>query len=126
MRRGQLAEIARTTTRTVRHYHRFGLLNEPQRRSNGYRTVRPFGVTGTSSRPSRCRGTRRRSCLPNGRISWSHLEGRNPDSTEPEIDALAAQLLEFFDQQKIGIIEPSVDVVEGDGGRSSNTADIRW
>ncbi|MDJ0362219.1 MerR family transcriptional regulator [Rhodococcus sp. H29-C3] len=37
MRIGQLAEVAGTTTRTVRHYHRLGLLNEPQRRSNGYR-----------------------------------------------------------------------------------------
>ncbi|MEV0947422.1 MerR family transcriptional regulator [Rhodococcus sp. NPDC049939] len=37
MRIGQLAQVAGTTTRTVRHYHRLGLLNEPQRRSNGYR-----------------------------------------------------------------------------------------
>ncbi|WP_155980775.1 MerR family transcriptional regulator [Nocardia sp. CNY236] len=37
MRIGQLAEFAGTTTRAVRHYHRLGLLNEPHRRSNGYR-----------------------------------------------------------------------------------------
>ncbi|MFD4294550.1 MerR family transcriptional regulator [Rhodococcus sp. NPDC058532] len=37
MRIGQLAAVAGTTTRTVRHYHRLGLLEEPQRRSNGYR-----------------------------------------------------------------------------------------
>ena len=37
MRIGQLAEFAGTTTRTVRHYHRLGLMKEPQRRSNGYR-----------------------------------------------------------------------------------------
>ncbi len=37
MRIGQLAEVAGTTTRTVRHYHRLGLLNEPDRRANGYR-----------------------------------------------------------------------------------------
>lgn len=37
MRIGQLAEAARTTPRTVRHYHRLGLLAEPVRRANGYR-----------------------------------------------------------------------------------------
>lgn len=37
MRIGQLAEVAGTTTRTVRHYHHLGLLNEPDRRANGYR-----------------------------------------------------------------------------------------
>ncbi|MGW5075972.1 MerR family transcriptional regulator [Rhodococcus sp. NPDC004095] len=42
MRIGQLADAAGTTPRTVRHYHRLGLLEEPQRLSNGYReyTVR--------------------------------------------------------------------------------------
>lgn len=37
MKIGQLAEFAGTTTRTVRHYHRLGLLPEPVRQSNGYR-----------------------------------------------------------------------------------------
>ncbi|QDQ96954.1 MerR family transcriptional regulator [Tomitella fengzijianii] len=37
MRIGQVAELAGTTTRTVRYYHRLGLLDEPPRRSNGYR-----------------------------------------------------------------------------------------
>lgn len=37
MRIGQLAEAAGTTTRTVRHYHRLGLLPEPRRLANGYR-----------------------------------------------------------------------------------------
>ena len=35
---GELASAARTTTRTVRHYHSIGLLPEPARRSNGYRS----------------------------------------------------------------------------------------
>lgn len=33
----QLAEPANTTVNTVRHYHRLGLLNEPERRYNGYK-----------------------------------------------------------------------------------------
>lgn len=37
MQIGQLAAAAATTSRTVRHYHRLGLLDEPQRRKNGYR-----------------------------------------------------------------------------------------
>lgn len=37
MRIGQIAELAGTTTRTVRYYHRIGLLAEPARLPNGYR-----------------------------------------------------------------------------------------
>ncbi|MCK1795173.1 MerR family transcriptional regulator [Streptomyces sp. XM4193] len=37
MRIGELAALAGVSTRTVRHYHRIGLLPEPDRRSNGYR-----------------------------------------------------------------------------------------
>jgi DNA-binding transcriptional MerR regulator len=33
----ELAELAGTTVNTVRHYHRLGLLEEPQRRHNGYK-----------------------------------------------------------------------------------------
>ena len=38
----ELAELAGTTLRAVRHYHQVGLLAEPQRRSNGYKQ---YGVT---------------------------------------------------------------------------------
>lgn len=37
----QLAELAGTTLRTIRHYHDVGLLAEPQRRANGYKS---YGV----------------------------------------------------------------------------------
>jgi DNA-binding transcriptional MerR regulator len=37
MRIGELAALAGVSTRTVRHYHRIGLLPEPARRANGYR-----------------------------------------------------------------------------------------
>lgn len=33
----ELAELAGTTVNTVRHYHRLGLLEEPERRYNGYK-----------------------------------------------------------------------------------------
>ena len=36
----ELAEIAGTTLKTVRHYHRIGLLPEPERAANGYKKYR--------------------------------------------------------------------------------------
>ncbi|SFR22670.1 DNA-binding transcriptional regulator, MerR family [Lentzea waywayandensis] len=33
----QLADLAGTTVRTIRHYHEVGLLAEPERRANGYK-----------------------------------------------------------------------------------------
>jgi DNA-binding transcriptional MerR regulator len=38
----ELAELAGTTVRAVRHYHDVGLLEEPRRRANGYKQ---YGVT---------------------------------------------------------------------------------
>lgn len=38
MRIGELAGLAGVSPRTVRHYHRIGLLPEPRRRENGYRS----------------------------------------------------------------------------------------
>jgi len=37
LRIGEVARIAGTTTRAIRHYHHVGLLPEPERRENGYR-----------------------------------------------------------------------------------------
>ena len=37
LRIGQLAALAATTTRTIRHYHAIGLLPEPERDESGYR-----------------------------------------------------------------------------------------
>ncbi|MFJ3902224.1 MerR family transcriptional regulator [Streptomyces sp. NPDC090025] len=37
MRIGELAALVGVTPRAVRHYHRMGLLPEPERRANGYR-----------------------------------------------------------------------------------------
>jgi len=37
MRIGDLAQMAGTTTRAIRHYHRAGVLPEPARSANGYR-----------------------------------------------------------------------------------------
>ncbi|MBR8740828.1 MerR family transcriptional regulator [Nocardiopsis sp. MG754419] len=36
----QIADIAGTTIKTVRHYHKIGLLDEPERAANGYKQYR--------------------------------------------------------------------------------------
>jgi DNA-binding transcriptional MerR regulator len=41
LRIGELAELAGTTTRAIRHYHSIGLLNEPERDDSGYRRYGP-------------------------------------------------------------------------------------
>ena len=38
LRIGELADLAGVSTRTVRHYHHIGLLAEPERLANGYRS----------------------------------------------------------------------------------------
>jgi DNA-binding transcriptional MerR regulator len=38
LRIGEVAELAGVSTRTIRHYHRIGLLPDPGRETNGYRT----------------------------------------------------------------------------------------
>lgn len=40
MRIGEAAELVGVSTRAIRHYHRIGLLPEPDRRANGYRSYR--------------------------------------------------------------------------------------
>lgn len=41
----QLAEMVGTTVKTIRHYHQAGLLEEPERRENGYKTYGPAHVS---------------------------------------------------------------------------------
>lgn len=38
LRIGEVAQLAGVSTRTIRHYHRIGLLPDPGREANGYRT----------------------------------------------------------------------------------------
>jgi DNA-binding transcriptional MerR regulator len=46
LRIGELAELAGTTTRAIRHYHAIGLLAEPERDASGYRRYGPEHVVG--------------------------------------------------------------------------------
>jgi DNA-binding transcriptional MerR regulator len=44
LRIGELADLAGTTTRAVRHYHTLGLMAEPERDGSGYRRYGPADV----------------------------------------------------------------------------------
>ena len=44
MRSSDLARLAGITTRTLRHYHHVGVLDEPARSSNGYRDYEPAAL----------------------------------------------------------------------------------
>jgi DNA-binding transcriptional MerR regulator len=46
LRIGELAKLAATTPRAVRHYHRLGLLAEPERDESGYRRYGPQHPVG--------------------------------------------------------------------------------
>jgi len=46
LRIGELAELAGVSTRTVRHYHHIGLLAEPERLANGYRSYGLAHIVG--------------------------------------------------------------------------------
>lgn len=46
LRIGELAAVAGVSTRVVRHYHRIGLLPEPERDPNGYRSYQMRDVVG--------------------------------------------------------------------------------
>lgn len=59
MRSGELAELAGVSVRTLRHYHRIGLLPEPPRTSAGYRTY------ASSTSLSRCKALAQVRCLIN-------------------------------------------------------------
>ncbi|AOW93963.1 hypothetical protein BFN03_18390 [Rhodococcus sp. WMMA185] len=85
MRIGQLAEIAGTTTRAVRHYHRLGLLDEPPRRSNGYREY----ALGDAVRLLRIRWLAS-SGVPLGSVAAILADGRSSDDDRDVVADLRA------------------------------------
>jgi len=81
----QLADLADTTVKAVRYYHKIGLLEEPERSANGY--YRRYGVPHLV----RLLQIRRLSDLG---VPLSDIERLGPASGDPEevIDALDAEL----------------------------------
>ncbi|MBM4569206.1 MerR family DNA-binding transcriptional regulator [Rhodococcus hoagii] len=97
MRIGELAHAADTTVRTVRHYHRLGLLPEPERTPGGYRV---YGLTDLV-RLLRIRWLAR-SGVPLGSVA-TVLAGpfRDPDGGDAAADLTAdlESLLDATDTQ---------------------------
>jgi len=70
----QLAELTGTTVNTIRHYHRLGLLEEPERRNNGYKRY------GT---PELVRLLRIRRLVELG-VPLARIGAAGPDGLDPE------------------------------------------
>lgn len=91
MRISDVARAAGTTPRTVRHYHRLGLLAEPRRLSNGYRTyelpdlVRLMRIRWLSA-----------AGIPLGSIAAmiepEPIDAREPDDFAEDLSSLIAEI----------------------------------
>lgn len=90
----ELAELAGTTVNTVRHYHRLGLLAEPERRYNGYKQ---YGVLDLV----RLLRIRRLADLgiPLARIGAA-LEGGDTDDALSALDAELAESIRRLQQAR--------------------------
>lgn len=87
----ELAELAGTTLNAVRHYHRVGLLEEPERTSNGYKHYEVRHLTRLILiRRLRDLG------VPLDRIEQASC----PDSSEAALGAIDAELAEDIERLK--------------------------
>ncbi|KJQ52674.1 MerR family transcriptional regulator [Microbacterium sp. SA39] len=85
----ELAELAGTTLNAVRHYHRVGILDEPDRTSNGYKQYEVRHLTRLILiRRLRDMG------VPLDRIEQASC----PDSTEAALGAIDAELAENIER----------------------------
>ncbi|MGW0027511.1 MerR family transcriptional regulator [Rhodococcus sp. NPDC003383] len=87
MRISELAQAAETTVRTVRHYHRLGLLPEPPRSSNGYRVY----SLGDLVRLMRIRWLAR-SGVPLGSVATVLGAADDTDDLGADLEALLADI----------------------------------
>lgn len=94
----ELAELAGTTVNTIRHYHRIGLMEEPERRYNGYKE---YGVRDLV----RLLRIRRLAELgvPLSRISEVSQGGESTTETLRELDAELAASIERIQQARADI-----------------------
>ena len=92
---GELAAAARTTTRTVRHYHSIGLLPEPARRTNGYRSYDVQAVL---------RLVRIRRLTQLG-LSLPEVEVALAGADEQDLRVMLGDLVADLDRQEAGIRE---------------------
>ncbi|MFI5933869.1 MerR family transcriptional regulator [Actinoplanes sp. NPDC051494] len=108
----ELAEMAGTTVNTVRHYHRLGLLDDPDRRYNGYKQ---YGVLHLVS----LLRIRRLVELgvPLSEISTARLTGDVPPEVLRQVDAqLAAEI------QRLSKARTDIAVILRDGAPADTPA----
>ena len=94
----QLAELAGTTVNTIRHYHRLGLLEEPDRRHNGYKQ---YGVPHLV-----CLLRIRRLVelgVPLSEISVARISGDVPPEVLRQVDAQLAVEIERLSKARADI-----------------------
>lgn len=94
----ELAELASTTVNTIRHYHRTGLLEEPERRLNGYKQ---YGVDHLV----RLLRIRRLAELgvPLSQVGPLSDGGESMREVLPQIDAELAERIESLQQARADI-----------------------
>lgn len=94
----ELAELASTTVNTIRHYHRTGLLEEPERRLNGYKQ---YGVDHLV----RLLRIRRLAELgvPLSKVGPLSDGGESMREVLPQIDAELAERIESLQQARADI-----------------------
>jgi DNA-binding transcriptional MerR regulator len=94
----ELAELAGTTVNTIRHYHRLGLLEEPERRHNGYKR---YGVAELV----RLLRIRRLTELgvPLARIGEAGIDGALAPEVLRQVDAELAADIDRLVQARSGI-----------------------
>lgn len=119
----QLAEIAGSTVKTVRHYHKLGLLDEPERTSNGYKQyevahlVRLLQITRLADLG-----------VPLARIATMGHAGQDPETALRALDGELAATIERLQRirgELSGILEhgASADLPAGFGPVTAEMTD---
>jgi DNA-binding transcriptional MerR regulator len=111
----ELAELTGTTVNTIRHYHRIGLLEEPERRHNGYKQ---YGIPELV----RLRHIRRLAELgvPLARIAEASPDGDLPPEALRQVDAGLAADIERLIQARSNIAAILRDGAPADTPRDSS------
>jgi DNA-binding transcriptional MerR regulator len=117
----EIAEFAGTTLKTVRHYHRIGLLEEPQRSANGYKR---YGITHL------IRLMRIRRLVDLG-VALSDIATiqDSPEGAEQTLRALDAELAASIERQQrmraeVAAILRNPDLVDVPPGFAGHTAGL--
>lgn len=105
----ELAELARTTVNTIRHYHHLGLLAEPERRDNGYKQYGEKHLI----RLLRIRRLARLG-VPLSHIRDDDIDGLNTQETLRQLDTELVASIQRLQQVRSDIAASQCDDAPGD------------